>query len=253
MDIERRRDGAVMAIAFNRPQRRNAITAEMYTMMADAVAEAEGDDAVRAILFHGSAEAFTAGNDIEDFIRRPPTDEGTPVFRFLRVTSAAAKPIVAAVNGPAVGIGTTLLLHCDIVYAAEDARFQMPFTSLGVVPEFASSYLLPLVAGYQRAAEMLLLGEPFDAARAYEAGFVTRVLPASEVLPAAWSAARRLAALPRKSVQLTKSLLKATHQDAVADRLVAEGRHFRAMLAEPAAREALTAFLEKRKPDFSAK
>jgi enoyl-CoA hydratase/carnithine racemase len=251
MDIVTTREDAVLAIAFNRPQRRNAITAEMYTQLADAFELAEGDDTVRVILIHGTPEAFTAGNDIEDFMKRPPLSEDTPVFRFLRVMSRAAKPIVAAVNGPAVGIGTTLLLHCDLVYAGDNARFQLPFVSLGVVPEFASSYLLPLVAGYHRAAELLLLGEPFDAQKAYEAGFVTRLSPAGDTLQIARAASQRLAMLPAKSVRLTKALMKQAHAGAVSEQLLTEGNHFRAMLGEPAAREALTAFMEKRKPDFS--
>lgn len=249
MDIVTSRDGPIAAIEFNRPQRRNAITAEMYTLLAEAIIASENDDAVRVLLIHGKPEVFTAGNDIEDFMQRPPTDETTPVFRFLRVMSGAAKPIVAAVNGPAIGIGTTLLLHCDLVYAGDNARFQMPFTSLGVVPEFASSYLVPAVAGYQRAAELLLLGEPFDAQRAWEAGIVTRVV--TDPLGAAREAAAKLAALPAKSVRLAKELMKMPHRDAVQRQLVIEGRHFREMLSEPAAREALAAFLEKRKPDFS--
>ena len=250
MDILSAREGAIQRLAFNRPQRRNAITAEMYTALADAIAAAEADAGVRVILIHGSEDAFTAGNDIEDFVRRPPRDESTPVFRFLSVMSAAAKPIVAAVNGPAVGIGTTLLLHCDLAYAGENARFQLPFVSLGVVPEFASSYLLPAVAGYARAAELLLLGLPFDARKALECGIVTQVAPASDTLRLATEAAQRLASLPEPSVRLTKQLMKSAHAEAVQRQLVVEGRHFRRMLDEPAAREALAAFLEKRKPDF---
>ena len=251
MDVVTTASGAVLEIAFNRPQRRNAITGEMYAMLADAFERGEADEAVRVFIVHGTPEAFTAGNDIEDFIKRPPAGEDTPVFRFLRVMSGVKKPIVAAVCGPAVGIGTTLLLHCDLVYAGDNARFQLPFTSLGLVPEFASSYLLPRVAGYQRAAEMLLLGEPFDAARALDAGFVTRVLPAAQALDAAREAARKLAALPSKSVRFTKELMKSGDSAAVRERLAVESARFREMLAEPAAREALAAFMEKRKPDFS--
>ena len=252
MDILVSRDGPILAIEFNRPQRRNAITAQMYTLLTAAFEQAESDPAVRVVLIHGQADgAFTAGNDIEDFIKSPPAAEDTPVFRFLRAMSRAQKPIVAAVAGHAVGIGTTLLLHCDLVYVGDNARFQLPFASLGVVPEFASSYLLPLAAGYHGAAELLLLGEPFGAERAREAGFVTRILPAGEVLAHARAAAARLAALPEKSVRLTKALMKQGHAEAIQERLSAEGAHFRAMLQEPAAREALAAFMEKRKPDFS--
>jgi enoyl-CoA hydratase/carnithine racemase len=246
------REGAIERIAFNRPARRNAITSQMYEALAAAITRAESDKSVRVILLHGQADAFTAGNDLEDFMQRPPTGEDTPVFRFLRVMSQAAKPIVAAVNGPAIGIGTTLLLHCDLVVAGDNARFQLPFTSLGVVPEFASSYLLPLTCGYQRAAELLLLGEPFDAAKAQACGIVTRVVPAADALGHALELARRLAALPPKSLRLTKQLMKSAHAGAVQAQLQSEGAHFRAMLGEPAAREALAAFMEKRKPDFSA-
>ena len=248
MDIEVLRRGAVLAIGFNRPQKKNALTAAMYSAMAEALALAASDDGVRVVLFHGSVEAFTAGNDLEDFMQRPPTSEDAPVFRFLMAVAGATKPMVAAVNGPAVGLGTTLLLHCDLVYAGDNARFAMPFTQLGLVPEFGSSYLLPLIAGYQRAAELLLLGEPFGAQRAFEAGFVTRVVPAAETLDAAWAAAEKLARLPAKSIQLTRSLLKSAHREAIERQLRTEGEHFRAMLGEPAAREALAAFLEKRKP-----
>lgn len=253
MDILTTRRGAVMAIEFNRPQRKNALTADMYEAMGRAIVEAESDDAVRVVLFCGKPDVFTSGNDVEDFIQRPPSGVDTPVFRFLHAVNGAAKPLVAAVNGPAVGLGTTLLFHCDLVYAGDNAKFILPFVGLGLVPEFGSSYLLPLIAGYQRAAELMLLGEPFGAEKAYEAGFVTRVVPAAETLDVAWKAAERLAALPAKSVRLTKQLLKDAHRAAIQAQLAAEGEHFREMLNEPAAREALTAFMEKRKPDFTGK
>jgi enoyl-CoA hydratase/carnithine racemase len=242
-----RRDG-VMEIEFNRPHKKNAFTAGMYTAMSAALAEAESDPAVRVVLFHGKPDVFTAGNDIEDFMERPPSGEDAPSFHFLRAASQAAKPLVAAVNGPAVGIGTTLLLHCDLVYAGDNARFCLPFTSLGVVPEFASSYLLPLIAGYQRAAELLLLGEPFGPEKALAAGFVTRVVPAADALDTARKAAARLVSLPEKSVRLTKALMKSAHAKAIASQLLVEGEHFRTLLGEPAAREALAAFMQKRKP-----
>ena len=252
-DIAVTRRGGVLAIGFDRPEKKNALTAAMYEAMTAALAEAHADENVRVVLFHGSDTAFTAGNDLEDFAERPPAGEDAPVFRFIMAAATARKPLVAAVNGPAVGLGTTLLLHCDLVYAGDNARFAMPFTQLGLVPEFGSSYLLPLVAGYQRAAELLLLGEPFDAQRALEAGFVTRVLPAAQTLDTAWAAAEKLARLPRRSVQLTRELLKSAHQEATVRQLQAESGHFRALLREPAAREALQAFFQKRKPDFTAK
>jgi enoyl-CoA hydratase/carnithine racemase len=250
-DILASRDGGVLSIEFNRPQKKNALTAEMYTLLAAALAEADGDNAVRVVLFHGKPDVFTAGNDLEDFMQRPPSGDDAPTFRFLRALREATKPLVAAVNGPAIGIGTTMLLHCELVYAGDNARFQMPFTQLGLVAENASSYLLPLIAGYQRAAELLLLGEPFDAQKAREAGFVTRVVPAGEALEVARAASRKLAALPPKSVQATKALMKAAHARAVEAQTLAESAQFRTLLTEPAAREAFSAFMEKRKPDFS--
>ena len=250
-EIRTSRRGATLEIALDRPSRKNAITTAMYQAMAEAVRGAESDDGIRAILFHGSDEAFTAGNDLADFLERPPRDEGAPVFRFIDAVLAGTKPLIAAVNGPAVGIGTTLLLHCDLVYAGENARFSMPFTSLGVVPEFGSSYALPLVAGYQRAAELLLLGEPFGPQQAIAAGFVTRVLPAGETLAAARAAADKLCALPAGSVRLTRALMRGAHAQAIVAQARTEGAHFAKMLDEPAAREAMSAFMQKRKPDFS--
>ncbi len=246
------RDGAVLALGLHRPEKRNALTQEMYAALHAAFAEGERDAAVRVILFHGGEDAFTAGNDLAEFLERPPADDDAPVFRFLHAVSTAAKPLVAAVNGPAVGIGTTLLLHCELVFAGDNARFQTPFAALGLVPEFAASYLAPLVAGYRRAAEWLLLGEPFDAQAAREAGLVTRILPPQRTLEAARDAARRLAALPPSSVQATKALLKAPHRAAIAAQLAAESAAFRTMLGAPAAREALAAFLARRAPDFSS-
>jgi len=245
------RRGAVCAIEIARPEKRNAITGGMYEALGEALGAAEADAGVRVVLFHGQREVFTAGNDLGDFLRRPPEGEDTPVFRFLRRVTAAAKPLVAAVEGPAVGIGTTLLLHCDLVFAGSDARFQLPFTKLGLVPEFASSYLLPLSAGWQRAAELLLLGEPFDTATAREAGIVTRIVEPGAAIAAGWQAAEKLAALPPASVRETKALMKDGHREAIGARLSMEGERFRRMLREPAAREAFAAFAEKRAPDFS--
>ncbi len=173
MTIAVSRDGGVLEIALDRPGKKNAITAAMYAALAEALREADSDDAIHAVLFRGNGDAFCAGNDLEDFAANPPADGDAPVFLFLDAASRAVKPFVAAVHGSAVGIGTTLLLHCELVYAAEDARFALPFTRLGLVPEFGSSYLLASIAGYQRAAELLLLGESFDANKAYEAGFVS--------------------------------------------------------------------------------
>lgn len=249
-DVGTSRRGAVLGIAFERPAKRNALTAAMYAALAEALAAAEADEGVRAVLFHGDAEVFTAGNDLGDFIERPPQGEEAPVWRFLRTVVAARKPLVAAVNGPAIGLGTTLLLHCDLVLAGDNARFQLPFVRLGLVPEFASSYLLPLRVGAARAAEWLMLGEPFDAHTALDAGLVARVLPAAATIEAAWEAAAKLAALPASAVRATKALLRAPHRAAIEAQLAAEAERFRHLLVEPAAREAFAAFLAKRKPDF---
>src|SRR6201991_5025155 len=245
MDIQIERTGDVTTIALNRPGRKNAITAAMYQTMADALADAHSDDTVRAILLRGSAGIFCAGNDLEDFLKTPPVGEDAPVFRFLRAISSAEKPIVAA-----VGIGTTMLLHCDLVYAADTATFALPFTQLGLCPEAASSLLLQRVAGYQAAAEKLMLGEPFDAHEALRMGFVNRILPAAEVDAFALQQAQKLAALPPASLRVTKSLMKRASQHEIQTQMTDEAVHFAKMLLAPAAREAFKAFFEKRKPDF---
>ncbi|HWX12962.1 MAG TPA: enoyl-CoA hydratase [Trinickia sp.] len=249
-DILIERADGVMTIAFNRPDKRNAITSAMYQAMADALAQARDDAGVRAILIRGGAGAFSAGNDLEDFMKAPPTGEDAPVLQFLRGLSAAPKPIVASVEGVAVGIGTTLLLHCDLVYAADSAMFSLPFSQLALCPEAASSLLLPRLAGYQPAAEKLLLGEAFDAREAHRMGIVNRLLPAGEVDAFAFAQAAKLALLPASSLRVTKALMKRAGEQEVAERMKEEVVHFGKMLLAPEAREAMRAFLQKRKPDF---
>jgi enoyl-CoA hydratase/carnithine racemase len=241
----------VARIELARVEKKNALTGEMYQLMADALVRADADPQTRAVLVHGTDECFCSGNDLKDFLARPSDGEASPAFSFLKAISTARKPVVAAVAGPCVGIGTTLLLHCDLVYAAPNCRFQLPFVSLGLVPEAASTYLLPALAGYHRAAELFLLAEPFGAEEALAAGIVTRVVPQAELLERARKAARSLAAMPAASVRLTKELMKRRDAGAVADQMADEWRSFRERLASPEAREAMTAFLEKRKPDFS--
>ena len=241
----------IARIEIDRADKKNALTADMYQAIGDALRAAEADPQVRVSLIHGKADCFTAGNDLQDFLERPPHGEETPVFGFLRAISTAAKPIVAAVGGPAVGIGTTMLLHCDLVYAAPNARFQMPFVPLGLVPEAASSLLLPMLAGYQRAAELLLLGKPFTAEKALAVGIVTEIVPEGELLDYALEAAIAAAALPPSSMRMTKALMKQRHAEAVSRTMEEEGAKFRAQLASPEAKEAMSAFLQKRKPDFS--
>jgi enoyl-CoA hydratase/carnithine racemase len=224
----------------------------MYQSMADALAAANDDAATRVVVFQGHETIFSAGNDIADFLNNPPAGQDSPVFQFLRAISSFTKPIVAAVNGPAVGVGTTLLLHCDLVYAGDNAAFSMPFVNLGLCPEAASSLLVPQLMGYHRAAEALLLGEPFMAEAALEIGLVNRVVPPLETNTYAQSVARRLAAKPISSLIETKRLMKKNQGLLVAQVMAEEGASFGRMLREPAAREAFGAFMEKRRPDFSA-
>lgn len=251
MDILIERAGGVMLIGLDRPHKKNAITAAMYRQMADALAEAEADNAVRAVLLHGNESIFSAGNDLEDFMTAPPASAHAPVLQFLARLSMAPKPLVAAVAGPAVGIGTTMLLHCDLVYAAENARFSLPFTQLGLCPEAASSLLLPRLAGYQRAAEKLLLGEVFEVHEAAAMGLVNRVLPAAQVKDFALQQAHKLAALPAASLRITKALMKDAVASEIQARIAAEASHFGAMLRAPEAAEAFAAFMARRKADFS--
>src|SRR5258706_15100535 len=222
----------------------------MYKQLAAALAAADADPQVRAILLHGTQDCFTAGNDLHDFLKRPGGAE-PPVVDLFKVLPNLAKPIVAAVGGAGVGLGSTMLLHCDLVYAADNAGFQLPFVPLGIVPEFASTYLLPLLAGYQRAAELLLLGQPFTAEKARDVGLVTEVVSAENLLSKAAEAAQILAALPPESLRLTKQLLKKRHRAGIAETIAEETRIFSERLSSPEAKEAMSAFLDKRKPDFS--
>jgi enoyl-CoA hydratase/carnithine racemase len=251
MDILTTREDGILIIELNRPQKKNAITADMYDALADALVEAREVPAVRAVMIVGKRDVFTAGNDLQDFRDRPPHDEDSPVFRFLREIGQAPKPLVAAVCGPAVGVGTTMLLHCELVYAGDNARFSLPFAQLGLVPEGASSLLLPELFGYQRAAERLLLGEPFGADEALQMGLVSAVMPVDTVLGHARLQADKLVALPAASVRATKRLMKHTRIAAIESRMRLEGEEFRERLRSPEAREALTAFFERRRPDFS--
>lgn len=242
---------AVARIQIARPERKNAITVAMYAQLADAVAAAEADASVRVILVHGQPDVFSAGNDLEDFLRAPPQQPDAPVFRFMAALAGAVKPVVAAVNGAAVGIGSTMLLHCDLAYCADDSRFSLPFVNLGLCPEFGSSLLLPLSAGYHRAAEKLLLGEPASAEEALEMGLVSRILPPAEVLGHAKRQCARLAQLPPAALRETKRLMKAGWREATAHAIADESAAFGRLLQSAEAREAFSAFLDRRAPDFS--
>lgn len=250
-DILVHTEAGVTTITFNRVEKKNSISSAMYAAMADAVEQAAADNAVRVLMIQGDATIFSAGNDLGDFLNAPPAGQDSPVFRFMRALSGFPKPVVAAVCGPAVGIGTTMLFHCDLVYAGDNAAFSMPFVNLGLCPEFASSILAPQMFGYHRAAEALLLGEPFMAEAALEVGLVNRVVPPTECNDFAQKQARKLAAKPLSALVETKRLMKKGQQSQLVERMGEEGQSFGRMLREPAAREAFTAFMEKRKPDFS--
>ncbi|MGI4718818.1 MAG: enoyl-CoA hydratase [Janthinobacterium lividum] len=256
MDMLITKANGLLTIEFNRLERKNAITAAMYQSMADALIDAESDTLVRAILIAGKPEIFTAGNDLDDFMKNSAPVPGVPaearpVFQFMRALHGSTKPVIAAVAGAAIGIGTTMLMHCDLVYAADNAKFSVPFTQLGLCPEFGSSLLLPQLAGYPRAAEKLLLGEAFGAQEAFEMGLITRVLPALELRAFAEQQAAKLVALPAASIRTTKALMKRPRIEAIEAAIAAENERFAAMLLAPEAKEAFTAFFEKRKPDFA--
>lgn len=251
MDILTSKNAGILTIEFNRLDKKNAITAAMYQSMADALADAATDNAVRVILFIGKPEIFTAGNDLSDFMLNPPSTENSPVFQFLRQISQAGKPVVAAVSGAAIGIGTTMLMHCDLVYASENAKFSMPFAQLGLCPEAASSLLFPQIVGYQRAAAKLLLGESFSAQEALDMGLVNQVVAADQLREFALQQSAKLVALPAASIRITKRLMKGNQQADIAAKIAEEGKHFLAMLSMPEAKEAFSAFFEKRKPDFT--
>jgi len=251
MSIAYQTDQGVATITFDRTAKKNAITAEMYGQFAARLGEAGGDAAVRAVLVTGAGGAFTAGNDLKDFSNPAFAQVDSPVLTFMQGLAAFEKPVVAAVEGIAVGIGVTMLLHCDLVYVADDATFSMPFTSLGLVPEFASTLLLPHVAGRVRAAEKLLLGKPFPAAEAVSMGLANAALPRAEVLAHALQVARSFGALPPGAVRDTKKLLRHGQAADVREAILREASYFGPRLAGDEAREAIAALLEKRAPDFS--
>lgn len=250
-DILIHTDAGITTITLNRVEKKNSFTQSMYATCADALDAARDDAAVRVVVFQGDATVFSAGNDIGDFLGAPPKTQDAPVFRFLRALAAFPKPIIAAVCGPAVGIGTTMLFHCDLVYAGDNAAFSMPFVNLGLCPEAASSLLVPQMMGYHRAAEALLMGEPFMAEAALEVGLANRVVPPTEANAVAQAQARKLAAKPIASLIETKRLLKKGQMADVLARIDEEAVSFGRMLGEPSAKEAFTAFMEKRKPDFT--
>ncbi len=240
----------VLLIRIQRPEKKNALLMDMYSTMTEILAEAGDDARIRAICITGTGDVFTSGNDLTDFQRNPPTDLDSPVMVFLRTVASVSKPLLAAVNGVAVGVGTTMLLHCDLVYASPNARFQLPFVNLGLVPEAASSLLLPRLIGHQRAAELLYLGKMFDAHTAANLGLVNEITPLNDLLTKTLEVAREVAAKPPAAMRITKRLLK-SNRDELLERIDLEAGHFADQLGSPEVAEALRAFLEKRPPDFS--
>jgi enoyl-CoA hydratase/carnithine racemase len=240
----------ILSIRLDRPEKKNALTRGMYLGMIEALEQAENDSAVRVVLITGTQDCFTAGNDLMDFANAKP-GETSPAIVYLQTLAAAQKPVIAAVAGVAVGIGTTMLLHCDLVYASPDSRFQLPFVNLGLCPEAGSSVMLPELMGHRRAAELLLFGEPFSSGKALELGIINAVYPGGQLLEAATDKARQLAEKPPSALRTTKALLKRSASGAVAEAMARETEKFATLLQGPEAREAMMAFMQRRKPDFS--
>lgn len=237
-------ENGIARLELNRPDKRNALTRAMYGGLAEAIRRAENDASIRTMLITGGATCFTGGNDVADFLEASEWTPDSPVLQFMRAISRAEKPIVAAVNGAAVGVGVTMLLHCDLVFAGQSAQFRTPFVALGLVPEAGSSYLMPRMMGHQRAADLLLLGTPVDAETAYDLGFVTRVTEDSKTLDAAMEAAAKLCAAPAESLRLTKALMRGdrTRLDSA---MATEERLFIERLSSPEVVNAARSFLKR--------
>src|SRR6266481_1766960 len=252
-DIVTERSGAILRVQFNRPSKKNAMTSAMYITMADLLTSAAKDDHVRVVLWHGAGDSFCAGNDLDDFLKNPPGPEDSPQSRLINAFIAFEKPIVAAVHGAAIGGGTTMLTHCDFVYAGESAKFQMPFINLALVPEFGTSYSIPARIGYLRATELIQLGQPFDAQRAAELGLATRVVPDQKLLATATETAQKLAEKPAGALQACKKLMRQPVRAQLEQAAKLENEEFAVRLRSADSKEAITAFFEKRKPGFNRK
>ena len=249
-DIITERTNGILRVEFNRPERKNAMTSGMYVRLADIFNEAAEDEETRVVLWHSAGDTFCAGNDIGDFLK-PPGPGETPQARLMDAFFRFEKPIVVGVQGAAVGGGTTMLMHCDFIYAGEGAKFKLPFIDLALVPEFGSSYSMPARIGYLRAAELFLLGEPFGAVRAAELDLVTRVVPDKQLFATAMEITKKLAAKPGGALRASKRLLKQGFIDHVKAAAKLEGREFSERLRSSEAKEAFSAFLEKRPPNFT--
>ena len=241
----------VLVLTLQRPDKKNALTGVMYDALSDALDRAETDRSIKVVLFQGDGDSFTAGNDLADFAAQSKgnSDKESPAFRFITNLGKATKPLIAAVQGNAVGVGTTMLLHCDLVFLAETARLMTPFVNLALVPEAASGFLLPARIGHVRAYQMFALGEPMDAVTAVASGFANAVVPAAELRQKAMAAAVTLTKRPAGSLSATKALMREVER--IASRIVEEGALFKERLRTPEAREAFAAFAERRQPDFA--
>jgi enoyl-CoA hydratase/carnithine racemase len=239
--------GSVLRVELNRPTKKNAMTSSMYATLADVFNNAAKDERTRVVLWHGAGDSFCAGNDIEDFLKNPPGPEDSPQAQLMNALVDFDKPLIAAVHGVAIGGGTTMLMHCDFVYAAENTKFQMPFIDLAVLPEFGSSWSIPARIGHIRAAELILLGLPFDARRAAELGFVTHVVPEQNLMTTATEAALKLAAKPARALEASKRLMKRPFREQIKAAIEAENQEFSARVRSEEAREVFKAFLEKRR------
>ena len=250
-EIITERSGSVLRIELNRPTKKNAMTSGMYVILAELFKDAAKDERIRVVLWHGAGDSFCAGNDVEDFLKNPPGPGESPQARLMHALLDFDKPLIAAVHGAAIGSGTTMLTHCDFVYAGESAKFQMPFINLAVVPEFGSSCTVPARIGHIRAAELILLGLPFDAKRAADLGFVTQVVSDQHLLATATETARKLAAKPAGALQASKQLMKRSFREQIKAAMKAENEEFSAHVRSADAKEAFTAFLERRLPHFT--
>jgi enoyl-CoA hydratase/carnithine racemase len=250
-DIIKERSGSILQIQLNRPEKKNAMTMSMYVTLAEILNDAAKDEGIRVALWQGAGNSFCAGNDVEDFLKNPPGPGESPQARLMNALINFDKPLIAAVQGAAIGGGTTMLTHCDFVYAGESAKFQMPFINLGLVPEFGSSCSVPMRIGHLRAAELILLGLPFNAQRAAELGLVTRVVSDEELLATATETAQKLAEKPIGALQACKRLMKRSSREQVEQAMKVEGEEFASRVRSAEAREAFTAFIEKRPPNFT--
>ena len=250
-DIITEYSGSVLRVELNRPTKRNAMTSSMYVKLAGVFNDAAKDERTRVVLWHGAGDSFCAGNDLDDFLKDPPGPGKFPQARLMNSLLDLDKPLIAAVRGAAIGGGTTMLTHCDFVYAGENAKFQMPFINLAVVPEFGSSFSVPARIGHLRAAELILLGLPFDAQRALNLGLVTQVVPDQNLLATATETARKLAAKPTGALQAGKRLMKRPFREQIKAAMATENEVFSAQVRSEDAKEAFTAFLEKRQPHFN--